>query len=200
MAYHQVSLKNAIHQNENSINIFIAGDCFIDYNKTAICPKHRCNGMCWSNHTRCQVQCGEYRNEVPFISIENYMKLKNKIDQQEARYEEIQVIDYICNFRKCNSPNNSDALQRAVEQYFNLSILRNISQHAYSEMATSKPIQSTMIEHQPTLNIITSSTQKTTDPRSSTCSDHRWRTFSFSSSEMESVRPASTVTKIICFF
>lgn len=99
------------------ITFLLIGDCWIDYNTTALCKTHSCSGNCRSNETRCQLQCDPLASTSAMVDVHTCI--------MPMIHEAYQDIEYICKTRKCNNFNTTNRLKHIVDQYFSLSALKS---------------------------------------------------------------------------
>ncbi|CAF1293946.1 unnamed protein product [Rotaria sordida] len=101
--------------------------CFIDKVKLLKCETNICSGKYSSYHKNYLFECHENSESLVEVHITTDMKLieENILNKNKIYILEHKIIRYTCMFNKCNDQYLTDKLINIVEEYFQLSLMRD---------------------------------------------------------------------------
>ncbi|CAF1460127.1 unnamed protein product, partial [Rotaria sp. Silwood1] len=146
--------------------------CFINNNNNVgPCPSKACHTTCWSNTTDCQFQCLDevFTDSISLIIKTYYLKSNifndvQNTQQTHRKYQEIQMIDYKCEYQRCNSQNNTDKIHQIIMKIYNISSVRRllnytdeVSQTMITDSLTIQDWSKTFTNTHSSTNLVSSS-------------------------------------------
>jgi hypothetical protein len=188
-------------------NLFFLELCFVEYIYEYKCPTRYCNGIYGLKYAEYELLCTEENIPRPMIHIDTLIipvviNIAGKLDKTTNTFHETQKFEYYCDYKLCNSRNNTYKTRDIIKDQYDLSPIRNALNDTYKELTTTiKPTYTTTTKQTfttaTTKQTFTTTTTTTTKPTYTTTTKQTYTSTSILTSLTNPILATSLLTDTV---